>query len=357
MPREERNPGEEIAVEVLHLYCIAGNGTPPDLGLIGLGGHQVFAVRHRDLAAVVSPSPMLAYKSMKKEEVIPYLFVHQAVIERVMEGGTVVPVKFGTAAQDQEEVRNILAKGYPRLKAALEAMQGKIELDVVVLWRELNPILQQIGGEEEIRRCKEAIAGRPPEETLQERMRIGQMVNARLDRRRQERAAKIVEALRGLALDVCLHALVDDPMILNAAVLLERGRQEEVAEALERLTAPTGEQIDFRCIGPLPPYSFSTVEIRRFEVEQLDRARRILGLGERATLSDLKGAYRRLAHQCHPDKGVVGQEPGGRLAEVTEAYKVLADYCEADGRAFRELGNRDAVAVKLFHWGADAGGA
>jgi len=131
MPREERNPSEEKAVEILHLYCIARNGTAPAPGLIGLGDRQVSMVRHRDLAAVVSPSPILAYRSMKKEEVIPHLFAHQAVIERVMEGHTVVPVKFGTAAQDQEEVRHILAKDYPRLKAALEAMEGKIELDEV----------------------------------------------------------------------------------------------------------------------------------------------------------------------------------------------------------------------------------
>jgi len=364
-----------IIMEALHLYCVIGNGMELESGPIGLpvrgtclpsrgdrqaqtglDGRQVSAIHHLDLAAVVGPATVRAYKSMKKEEVIPYLFAHQAVIEKVLERRTVVPVKFGTMARDGEEVRTILEKGYPQLRAALEAMEGKIELDVVALWRDLDSVLKEIGEEEEIQRARAAIENRPPKETTEERVRIGQLVKARLDRCREERAAEIVEALEGLVLDMCPHAVADDWMILNTAVLVERSREGEVGQALHGLNGRYAERVDFRCVGPLPPYSFSTVEIRRFEAEQIERARRLLGLGEKAGPPDVKAAYRRLVHQCHPDTAPDRQGTDKRFEQVTEAYRLLADYYEAARQAHPGADPADVVAVKLFRWGAEACG-
>ncbi len=340
--------------EALHLYCVMEDGLGPDFGPIGLDGRQVFAVSHRDLAAVVSPTSIRAYRSMKREEVVPYLFAHQATIEKIMEDQIVVPVKFGTTARDEAEVRKILENGYPQLSTAREAMEGKIELDLVVQWKDLNSVLLQIGEEPEIRSKKTAIAARPLQEATEERIRIGQMIKARLDYMREERAAEIVEALKPLAWDIHAHALLDDRMILNTAFLVDRAGQGEFGETLERLDDRYGNSIDFRCVGPLPPYSFSTVEVRTFEFEGVDRARRLLELGEGATLQEVKEAYRKLAHQCHPDHasqqaGKVGESTAGPFEAVTEAYRLLEEYLQV-GSSFRAPDVREAVAVRLLQW-------
>ncbi|MDO8559051.1 MAG: molecular chaperone DnaJ [bacterium] len=47
----------------------------------------------------------------------------------------------------------------------------------------------------------------------------------------------------------------------------------------------------------------------------------ILGIQKNATQDDIKKAYRKLAHQYHPDKG--GDE--SKFKEVSEAYRVLSD--------------------------------
>jgi len=326
---------------------------------------QVFTVHHQDIAAVVGPAPRQAYSSMKREEVIPHLFAHQAVIEKILVDRTVVPVKFGTTARDEEEVRTILEKGYPQLRSALEDMEGKIELDVVALWRDLDSVLQEIGEEEEIQRARTAIAtraacavaaGRPPEETREERVRIGKLVKARLDRCREERATDIVQALEGVAHDMLPHALLDDRMILNTAVLVERSREGEVGQALDRLNGRCADRVDFRCVGPLPPYSFSTVEIRRFEAERIEWARRLLGLGEQAGALEAKTAYRRLAHQYHPDKTPIRHGTDKLFEQATEAYRILADYHAAAEEVPPGADPADVVAVKLFRWGTEARG-
>ncbi|RJQ13641.1 molecular chaperone DnaJ [Candidatus Parcubacteria bacterium] len=48
---------------------------------------------------------------------------------------------------------------------------------------------------------------------------------------------------------------------------------------------------------------------------------RILGVDKKATQEDIKKAYRRLAHQYHPDKG--GEE--AKFKEINEAYQVLSN--------------------------------
>lgn len=49
----------------------------------------------------------------------------------------------------------------------------------------------------------------------------------------------------------------------------------------------------------------------------------ILGVAKTATQDEIKRAYRRLAHQHHPDKG--GQGNGAKFKEINEAYQVLSD--------------------------------
>lgn len=345
----------------LHLYCVVGDGKEPDSPLLGLDGRQVSAIRHGDLAALVSRASIRAYRAMRREEVLRHLVAHQVVIEHVMKRHTVVPVKFGTTARDETEVRRILENGSPQLRAALEAMEGKVELDVVAQWKDLTSVFRQIGEGPEIRRQKAAIALRPPHETTEARIRIGQAVKARLDQMREERAAGIVEALTPLARDLCPHALLDDRMILNTAFLVDRAGERAVGETLERLSGQYGDSIDFRCVGPLPPYSFSTVEVKTFEVETIDRARWLLGIREDAGLAEIKDAYRRLVQQCHPDHasrqaGEAGREATRLFEALTEAYRLLGEYRQV-GPSFHALDVREAVAVRLLPRSQGSGGA
>ena len=70
---------------------------------------------------------------------------------------------------------------------------------------------------------------------------------------------------------------------------------------------------------------------------EIEEARRLLGLGETATLKEIKSAYRILAHRHHPDKS--REDDSARIEimkSLNRAYKLLMDYCNEYQYSFKE---------------------
>jgi DnaJ-class molecular chaperone len=71
--------------------------------------------------------------------------------------------------------------------------------------------------------------------------------------------------------------------------------------------------------------------------DEIEEARKLLGLAEEATLKEIKRAYRTLAHRHHPDKLV--KEDNNEIETMKRlnwAYKLLMDYCNEYKYSFRE---------------------
>ena len=60
--------------------------------------------------------------------------------------------------------------------------------------------------------------------------------------------------------------------------------------------------------------------------EEIDKARKLLGLGERATLKELKHAYKQMAFRHHPDITEVSNEDDQVIKQLNWAYALLQDY-------------------------------
>ncbi|MBU0762019.1 MAG: J domain-containing protein [Candidatus Altiarchaeota archaeon] len=60
--------------------------------------------------------------------------------------------------------------------------------------------------------------------------------------------------------------------------------------------------------------------------EKIVDARKTLGLGESATLMEIKEAYRQLAKKYHPDSGKFKDQD--KMGEIILAYKILMNYIQ-----------------------------
>lgn len=72
--------------------------------------------------------------------------------------------------------------------------------------------------------------------------------------------------------------------------------------------------------------------------DEIDEARRLLGLGDAATLKEIRHTYRRMAYRYHPDKYKDGTSVGDEefMKRLNWAYKLLVDYCSNYKYPFRE---------------------
>ena len=71
------------------------------------------------------------------------------------------------------------------------------------------------------------------------------------------------------------------------------------------------------------------------DFEAIDKARRLLGLEEEASMKQIRSAYRQMAKQHHPD---TGNSTGDAevMKELNLSYKLLTDYCHDYILSFRE---------------------
>ena len=312
-----------------YIYAIVPTGKELIFDVAGVDDDhdEVYSIPHRNIAAVVSASPLMDYRGLKRDQAVQHLVAHQRVVEAVMQEFPLLPVKFGTVLPDEVWVRRLLEQGEALFCTSLERFANLVQMEVVVLWN-LQEVFQEIGQEEPIARLKAQVATRAPEETMSERVAIGQMVQASLQRRRDVLRDRLLPRLREVALDLVANALMDDSMVLNVALLVDRAGQEALDRRLQALDEEFGGRFRFRRVGPLPPYSFSTVEVQVPSFEAVDEARRRLGLGETVSLDKIRRAYHRLAGQMHPDHNPDDPEAEARIAELTRAYEFLTTYAE-----------------------------
>lgn len=71
---------------------------------------------------------------------------------------------------------------------------------------------------------------------------------------------------------------------------------------------------------------------------EIEEARKLLGLGNAATMREIKKAYRTLAHRHHPDKhgSAVGEDTDELMKKLNRAYKIIMDYCNDYKFSFEE---------------------
>lgn len=235
-----------------YLYCIVRPGTTDDLALQGIDDRPVSIVAGDGLGVLVSPSAVKRYRLSRQ-----YTLGHELVIERAMARGTVLPIKFGTVAESEAAIREkVLQARHDDLQRLLLAMDGKVELGLKVLWNQERLYADIVATHAGVRSLRDKLAGRPPTEGHNERVRLGEMVEATLTERRVQDADMIMARLEPLAIRAQRNDIYGEMMVLNAAFLVEKSRETEFDAAVRALDAVADNLMNFKYVGPLPPFNF-----------------------------------------------------------------------------------------------------
>jgi hypothetical protein len=72
----------------------------------------------------------------------------------------------------------------------------------------------------------------------------------------------IHESLKPVAVASRSNKPIGDRMIMNAAYLVERSREQEFDEAVKALSRKYEDVLSFKYTGPWPPYNFVNIKLR-----------------------------------------------------------------------------------------------
>ncbi len=231
----------------------------PDTEDDGKISNGVYSISYRDIAAVISDSPVMEYPISRKN-----LMAHQKVLEELMKDFTVLPVKFGTIAGSKDGVsieerikKKALEFRYEELKNLLIKMDNKVELGLKAIWTDMKVIFQEIVDENKaIRELKQKLIIKHTARTIGEPATLGEMVIHALERKKAKEGKDILNVLKENYVDKSTKKVFGDKMILNSAFLVEKSGVEEFDRLVNGLDKDYNERIKFKYVGPVPPINF-----------------------------------------------------------------------------------------------------
>lgn len=246
--------------EGVYVYSIVELSEPRSFGKIGIGGRgdDVYTVHYRDLAAVVSRTPLVVYDPTR-ENALTHEHVNEVLIEA---GFTPVPMSFGTMFKTEKDALEFLKDTYDALRDVLLKMKDKLEYGLKVNW-DRDAVLREIEEtNEEIRRLKAEIVNDQQRSTYFARMQLGRLVEQALAERADAYVRDIYDELRDAAIASRSNKVIGEKMIMNAAFLVARDKEKEFDAKVQEVAKRHEGKLTFRYSGPFPPYNFVTIRLQ-----------------------------------------------------------------------------------------------
>jgi Gas vesicle synthesis protein GvpL/GvpF len=224
--------------------------SPPDRA--GIGDAPIRVIAGDGAAALVSDLPGDVLELGPRD-----LLTHSSVLTDALDGGTVLPMRFGVVMDGADEVRRDLLESHADMfRTQLDRFEGMVEYSLRVVYEEQALIKEIVGGDREIASLRDAVRGKPEEATYFDRITLGQLVAEAVARKRDADALELLDSLTRTAEAVEVGEPVHERMVLSASFLLSREQQRRFDDLLERLARERSDRMRFKLTGPLPPHSF-----------------------------------------------------------------------------------------------------
>jgi hypothetical protein len=209
-------------------------------------GTESRLITHGEAAALVSQVP--------DEEVLPTranLLAHTKLLEAVVQQASVLPMRFGVVAPDEETlVATTLEPRQAELHDALGRLAGHVEMRLVGRYQEGPAVARVLASDRRAARLRDR-------QDLDAKMELGERIVAGIAEQREVDTARAVEALRPYAADVTAGEVGQPLDAFALSFLIPPDGRAAFESAVDELAAELGGGVELELIGPLPPFSFA----------------------------------------------------------------------------------------------------
>lgn len=242
-----------------YIYGIIGEPQPKRFAFTGIEDAGVYTINFRELAAVVSSASLPSIDPLRR-----HVMAHTVVQVNVLREYAILPAAFGLIASGEDDVRSLLERNYQSLLDELARLSGKVEFELKVMWDREAVLRNLREGNGRLDRIKAELSSTSsPLEAQALLIEAGRMVEAITKEWRDRYAMKIYERLRHRAVDARTSEPTGINSLLKAAFLIELSGERSFQSEVSRLDAEYEGRVNFKCVGPLPPYSFVNTSLVR----------------------------------------------------------------------------------------------
>ena len=250
--------------KLIYLYCVTDSpqSRPSD---------EKYTISCGDFYAVAGKVRKIDFgeESLKKnladfEWLKEKVNIHEQVIESVMKESSVVPFKFGTIFNNEENLIAFLKENEEELRNNLNYFRGKEEWGIKI-YCDMEYLKKYLGVKnEEILSLKNTIKTSSPGKTFFLKKQKEEVLIREANKKINEYGQNSFNKLKKYSIQSVINKLlpgevteINEDMILNCAFLLDKCLVTPFITAVEELKEQTaGTGFIFDCTGPWPPYNF-----------------------------------------------------------------------------------------------------
>jgi Gas vesicle synthesis protein GvpL/GvpF len=234
---------------------VAADAVLPE-GLRGLGpSGTVSLLADGQIAAVVGDVPVDRPLGTRDD-----LIAHETVVDAVAGATTILPMRFPAVIEEAGVVDELLGPNEEFFLRALTDLEGRVQYTVKGRYEQDVVLREVLEDDEDLRALQEHVRSLPEDASYYDRVKLGELVVAALEQRREADAAELYDRLEALAVAMVPHQPSQPEDVIDAALLIARTDIEAFGEAIEGLGEAWSGRIRFRLLGPLAPYDFVSSE-------------------------------------------------------------------------------------------------
>ena len=240
-----------------YIYGIVEEPQFRRFSVLGVGETDVYTINEERIAAVVSDTEFSEIDPTRKN-----VQAHTIAQEALLKEYNLLPMGFGMIATDEGEVRSLLEDNYDGLLGELNRLAGKIEVELKVFW-EQEAVINELQGENaELTRLKAKInSASSPVEVQNLLSTAGKLVESIVCDWKTRYAEMVYAILQELSFEAKVNNPVGIRNLLNASFLIENSRESEFKEQVYKLDTKFRGKMNFKYVGPLPPYNFVNLKL------------------------------------------------------------------------------------------------
>ncbi|MEV4292148.1 GvpL/GvpF family gas vesicle protein [Nonomuraea bangladeshensis] len=255
-PAKARGAPEQDAEVTLGVYVYgivpAGTKVPPDEQGLGDPAGEVRLVRHGDIGALVSEVDVDRPIGRPGD-----FLAHERLLDAVSRTAAVLPFRFGSVLTNEEAVtEELLAPHHDDFLAALDELEGCAEYIVKGRYVEEALMGEILAENPEAASLREAIRGTSEDATRNERIRLGEIIAASVEAKRDLDTRTMLDALDGCYAQAVIREPSHEQDAVNLALLMRADEQETLERQLGDFAESWAGRVNIRLLGPLAPYDF-----------------------------------------------------------------------------------------------------